>query len=126
MDSKPNMEVTKRVQEIQELHKKIRCMIEQSNASYQAQAKKHRKQVIFNPGDVTWVHLRKEHFPSKRKSTLMPRADGPCQVLKRINNNAYKIYLPEEYGVSATFNMADLSPYLEDDALENLRANFSQ
>ena len=56
----------------------------------------------------------------------MPRADGPFEVLERINNNAYKINLPKEYGVSTSFNVADLSPYLEDDTLENLRANFTQ
>ena len=41
----------------------------------------------------------------------MPRGDGPFQVLERINDNAYKIDLPGEYGVSATFNVADLSPF---------------
>ena len=40
----------------------------------------------------------------------MPRGDGPFQVLKRINDNAYKIDLPGEYQVSATFNVSDLSP----------------
>jgi len=55
MDSKPNAEATERVQEIQELHKKIRGKIEHSNASYQAQANKHRKIVIFNPSDLVWV-----------------------------------------------------------------------
>ena len=126
MDYKPNVEATKRVQEIQELHKKIKDKIEQSNASYQAQANKHRKQFIFNLGDLVWVHLRKERFPSKRKSELMPRADGPFEVLERTNNNAYNINLPREYGVSTTFNVANLSPYLEDDTLENLSANSSQ
>ena len=126
MDSRPHVEATKRVQEIQELHKKIKGKIEQSNASYQAQANKHKRQVIFNPGDLVWVHLRKERFPSKRKSKLMRRADGPFEVLERINNNAYKINLPREYRVSASFNVTHLSPYLEDDTLENLRANSSQ
>ena len=41
----------------------------------------------------------------------MPRGDGPFQVLERINDNAYKIDLPGKYGVSATFNVADLSPF---------------
>jgi len=30
------------------------------------------------------------------------------------------------YGVLATFNVADLSPYFEDDHLENLRTNSTQ
>jgi len=53
----------------------------------------------------------------------MPRADDPFEILERVNDNAYKINLPDDYGVSATFNMADLSLYLEDDHLSNLRAN---
>ena len=53
----------------------------------------------------------------------MPRADGPFEVLERINDNAYKVDLPGDCGVSATFNVADLSPYLVDDYLEDLRAN---
>ena len=41
---------------------------------------------------------------------MQPKRDGPFQVLERINDNAYKINLPSEYGnVSATFNVADLS-----------------
>ena len=32
-------------------------------------------------------------------------------MLERINDNAYKIDLPGEYQVSATFNVADLSPF---------------
>jgi len=53
----------------------------------------------------------------------MPRADGPFEVLERINDNAYKVDLPSDYGVSTTFNVADLSPYLADDYLEDLRAH---
>ena len=52
--------------------------------------------------------MHKERFPNQRKSKLQPRGDGPFQVLERINDNAYKIDLPCEYGVSATFNVADL------------------
>jgi len=55
----------------------------------------------------------------------MPRFDGLYEVLDMINNNAYKINFPREYEVSASFNVADLSPYLEDDTLENLRVNSS-
>ena len=43
-----------------------------------------------------------------------------------MNDNAYKVNLPGEFGVSATFNVVDLSPYLEDGHLANLRSNSSQ
>ena len=56
----------------------------------------------------------------------MPRANGPFEVLERVNDNAWKFNLPRDYGVSTTFNVADLSPYLKDKHLVNLRANSFQ
>ena len=53
----------------------------------------------------------------RRKSKLMPRGDGPFQILEKLNDNAYKLNLPGEYNVSATFNVADLSPFCADDDL---------
>jgi hypothetical protein len=65
-------------------------------------------------------HLRKEWFPDLRKSKLMPRADGPFKFLEKINENAYKHDLPADFGVSPTFNIADLKPYLgEENELES-------
>jgi hypothetical protein len=45
----------------------------------------------------------------------MPRAAGPFKVLTKINNNAYILDLPSEFGVSTSFNVADLKPYLGED-----------
>jgi len=56
----------------------------------------------------------------------MSRADGPFEVLEKVNDNAYKIDLPGEYDVSSTFNVADLKPYFDDDHRENLRENSLQ
>ena len=41
-------------------------------------------------------------------------------MLERINDNAYKLDLPGEYNVSATFNVNDLSPF---DVGDDLRTN---
>ena len=62
-------------------------------------------------------------FSAKRHSKLLPRGDGPFQVLEHINDNTYKLDLPSEYSVSATFNISDLSPF---DVGDDLRTNPSQ
>ena len=125
--TKFSWEADKRAKEIQELHAKVRERIEKSNEQAKSLADKHRKEVHFQPGDLVWIHLRKERFPSKRKSKLMPRSDGPFEVLERIGPNAYKVDLPGDYGVSATFNVADLSPYYEEEEeLPSLRSNSNQ
>jgi hypothetical protein len=50
----------------------------------------------------------------------MPRAAGPYKILEKINDNAYKLELPPEFGISPTFNISDLKPYLgEEDELES-------
>jgi hypothetical protein len=67
------------------------------------------------PGDLVWLHLRKEQFLDLRKSKLMFRANGPIKILEKINDNAYKLELPPEFGVSPTFNISDLRSYLGED-----------
>ena len=80
------------------------------NERVSSQANKGRRRVIFELGDWVWVwvHMRKERFPAHRKTKLHPRGDGPFQILENINDNAYKVDLPGEYKVSATFNVSDL------------------
>jgi hypothetical protein len=55
------------------------------------------------------MHMCKEWFSKHRKLKLQPRGDGPFQVLDRINDNAYKADIPSKYGVSVTFNVADIT-----------------
>ena len=61
------------------------------------------------------MHLRKDRFPALRRSKLMLRAAGPFKVLTKINDNAYVLDLPAELGVSTSFNVADLKPYVGED-----------
>ena len=55
--------------------------------------------MVFKSGGLVWIHLRKHRFPSKRKSTLQKKGDGPFKVLECINDNTYKIDLPLDYMV---------------------------
>jgi hypothetical protein len=48
----------------------------------------------------------------------MPCVAGPFKVLTKINGNAYILDLPAKFGVSTSFNVADLKLYMgEDDEL---------
>jgi len=71
-DHKPSADAEQRIEDIKKLHEQVRARIEKSNLSYQVQANKHMKLKVFQPGDLVWIHLRKERFPSKRKTKLMP------------------------------------------------------
>ncbi|GJS17112.1 putative reverse transcriptase domain-containing protein [Tanacetum coccineum] len=85
-------------------------------------------EVLYREGDLVWIHLRKEHFPAGRFGKLKPQGDGTFHVLKKINDNAYKIELPGHYNVSTTFNVADLSPYKgdSDDELDSGSSLFQE
>ena len=105
---------------VKKLHESVWQHTKKKNEQYATKADKGRRQVIFEPGDWVWMHMRKERFPARRQSKLHLGWDGPFQVLVRINDNAYKLDLPGKYNISATFNVSDLSPF---DVGNNWRTN---
>ncbi|GJX75098.1 RNA-directed DNA polymerase [Tanacetum coccineum] len=86
---------------IKELHRSVREQIIRHNEQYKEHADKHHKQVLYQEGHLVWIHLRKEFFLAGRFGKLKPQRDGPFRVLKKINDNAYKIELPGHYNVSS-------------------------
>jgi translation initiation factor IF-1 len=97
---------------ILKMHETTKLNIAKMNEKYRIATSKGRKEVKLEPGDLVWLHLRKERFPELRKSKLMSRAAGPFKILAKINDNAYKLELPPEFGVSPSFNISDLQPYM--------------
>jgi hypothetical protein len=111
----PHIDAVAHVEQMVNLHEQTQQNIAATNAKYQVAGSKGRKLVTFEPGDMVWLHLRKDRFPTLRCSKLMPRAAGPFKVLTKINDNAYILDLPAEFGVSTSFNVADLKPYARAD-----------
>ncbi|RDX82367.1 Tf2-11, partial [Mucuna pruriens] len=71
-----NYDGVSKAQFVKELYAKIRSHVERK-------VKKGKVQKVFNEGDLVCVHLRKERFPNLRKFKLLPRGDGPFEVLKK-------------------------------------------
>ena len=74
---KPSAYAKERVEEIQKIRGKLKPGLRNLTC-----LTKHKKKLVFQPGDLIWIHLQKEGFPSKRKSKLMPIADDPFKVLE--------------------------------------------
>jgi hypothetical protein len=109
-----------KAQVVKTLHESVRQQIEKRNRVCATKANNGRKHVVFQPSNWVWVHMSKERFPAHRKSKLQPQGDGPFQILERIDENAYKVDLPGEYGVSVTFNVYDLTLFdVGDDSRSN-------
>jgi hypothetical protein len=98
----PHLDVVAHVEQMVNLHEQTHQNITTANAKYQVAGSKGKKYVTFQSGDMVWLHLRKDCFPTLRRSKLMPRAAGPFKVLTKINDNAYILDLPAEFGVSTS------------------------
>uniref|UniRef100_A0A2N9F7T1 RNA-directed DNA polymerase n=1 Tax=Fagus sylvatica TaxID=28930 RepID=A0A2N9F7T1_FAGSY len=104
---------------LQQVHQQVKLKLEAANAKYKAAADQHRKQVIFEVGDLVWVLISKDRRPEGQYSKLRPRKYGPCRILKRINPNAYEVELPKHMAISNTFNVQHLSAYHDPNAIKS-------
>ena len=96
------------------------------NSRYKTNRDNHIRQQIFRVGDLVMIPLCKERFPKQPNAKLPPRVDGPFNIVQKINDNSYKVEFPGTYGVSETFNVTDISPYLDDKPNKNSRASSVQ
>ena len=121
MKERADFDADKQVELMKDLHQRTREKLLSKAEHTATKANKGRREMIFQPGDLVWLHLRKDRFPEQRKSKLSPRGDGPFKVLKKVGDNAYVLELPAEYGVSPVFNVSDLSPFygFEEDSGSN-------
>jgi hypothetical protein len=100
---------------MQKPHSHIRGQLQSSNQKYKDRADQHRREFQFEVGDQVLAHLRKERFPRGTYNKLKMKKIGPCKILRKFDENAYEIELPDGVGISPIFNVSDLYPYKKDD-----------
>ena len=71
----------------------------------------HHRPRIFQVGNRVMVRLRLEHYTPGSATKLHARSTGPFRVLSRIGENAYVVDIPPSWGISSTFNVADLASH---------------
>lgn len=83
-----------------------------NNANYKLQAVIMKGPKTFDVCDA--ANLSRSAGSFKFQGTikkLHARSAGSFKILARINDNAYVIYLPKEFGISSTFKVKDLIEY---------------
>ena len=78
-------------------------------------ADKGRRPLEFEQGEKVLLKLTpqiwKKIINKKFQRGLIPKYDGPFEVVKRIRNVAYKLKLPERLRLHPTFHVSFLKPY---------------
>ena len=68
VNDKESEEGASQAEKIKALIDPTRERLEKSTQQYIKHSNKGRKELILKPGDLVWVHLRKERFPNLYRS----------------------------------------------------------
>ncbi|KAK1667319.1 hypothetical protein QYE76_055478 [Lolium multiflorum] len=72
-----NMEASKRADYVKKIHEKTKELIEKKGKSNAARMNKKRKEMLFKPGDLVWVHFRKDRY---EEETSIARGEEQLDV----------------------------------------------
>ncbi|GKA64705.1 putative CCCH-type zinc finger family protein [Tanacetum coccineum] len=111
---KANVKADEFAEHIKNIHEEVKLQVEAHNAKYKKAVDLHRRKVVFEEGDYVWAVLTKDRLRAGVNVKLHDRKIGPCQIQKKINDNAYHLQLPSNLNTSDVFNVKHLIPFKGD------------
>ena len=108
----------KMAQSRQEMFDEARDSLEKAARWIKKYADRDRRPLEFQVGDKVLLKLTlqiwKKISNKIRQRGLIPKYDGPFEVIKQVRQVAYMLKLPERLKLHPTFHVSFLKPYYED------------
>ena len=108
----------KMAQSRQEMFNEARDSLEKAARRMKKYADRDYRPLDFQFGDKVLLKLTPQIWKKINNKTrqrgLIPKYDGPFEVIKRVGQVAYKLKLPERLKFHPTFHVSFLKPYHED------------
>lgn len=98
-------------QSIKEIDESVKQALNDNTTKIKQKVDERRKNLQFQVGDLVMVHLNKARLQQGVPNNLQMRRLGPCAILGKYGENAYKVDLRNEIGLSLVLNVADLVTY---------------
>ena len=99
----------------QEVLEKARESLEKAARRMKKYADRNRRPVEFQVGDQVLLKLTSQIWKKANRKTrhrsLIPKYDGPFEVLKSVGQVAYRLKLPDRLKLHPTFHVSFIKPY---------------
>ena len=106
------------IEHVHAFHEIISKQLALSYEAYKLSTDLHKQYNTFKAGDLVMVKFH-PHILPKLYSKLQLKTYGPFKVLSKINDNAYLVDIPNDWGISNSLNILDLVEFLENDDIPN-------